>query len=86
MNLVFEEEYRENNVSSSIFYAKKNSPSKQSLLLNLNQDSTKLLPLNEPKNQKNVDPKKSENNHKAKQEESKNKTHIKKINSSREEK
>ncbi len=83
---MFEEEYREFNVSSSIFYAKKNSSSKQSLLLNLNQDSTKLLPLTELNNQKNVDPKKSENNHKPKQEETKNKTRIKKINSSREEK
>jgi len=86
MNLVFEEEYRENNVSSSIFYAKKNSPSKQSLLINLNQDSTESLLLTEPNNQKNVDPKESESNHKSEQVESQTKTRIKKTDTSGEEK
>lgn len=81
-----EEEYREFNVSSSIFYAKKNSPSKQSLLINLNQDSTESLQRIEPNNQKNVDPKESKSNHRSEQVESKTKTRIKKTNTSREEK
>lgn len=82
---MYEEEYIENNVSSSIFYAKKNSPSKQSLLINLNQDSTQLHNITKPNNQNNVDQKESENNHKPEQVESKTKTRIKKTDTSREE-